>query len=583
MTRTMVLIGAGLLFGGATFYACTDGGGQGRQTPVAGGPSAPTPPPAQAPDPDPAPPDYSPLAFAQARIGQVDNPEAVIPPQCYTKTDGDFNPCWTCHTAVTQRNHKGDWALQAEYAFSDLGLTNHWTNLFEDYSSDVAAISDEEMLEYIREDNYTPFMAAMAKEVGYAGWTPDMDFSAGFDEEGFANDGSWWRAFRYKPFLGTFWPTNGATDDVLIRLPAKYYTDDNGNESVEIYKANLAILEASITTPGSLTAQPDREIEPVNEIIAGVDLNGDSLLSESVTRVTQLPEFYVGAAFDVPVKKNLYPKGVEFLHTVRYIDPESPNLLSERMKEVRYSVKYRETDQWAVSNFYEREDNAKEEEKLPIFQGAGTSGFVNEIGWRLQGFIEDDLGRLRAQTDQEHYYCMGCHSNIGVTMDQTFGLPRKVPGADGWGHQDLAGIPDVPQHGHREPEILTYFKRNGGGDEFRNNDEVLARFFSNGQVDEAAVRRAAPGGDRDIRHLVVPSNERAFALNKAYMALVRQQQFVFGRDPMLTPPENVHPFIEEISAGLDPDEIFTDGSIWLDWSDWLNRSAPVSGADSSSD
>ena len=27
----------------------------------------------------------------------VYNPEAVIPPQCYTRTEGVFNPCYVCH------------------------------------------------------------------------------------------------------------------------------------------------------------------------------------------------------------------------------------------------------------------------------------------------------------------------------------------------------------------------------------------------------------------------------------------------------------------------------------------------------
>jgi hypothetical protein len=44
--------------------------------------------------------------------------------------------------------------LQESYAFPDYALTNHWTNLFKDRSQQVAAISDEEILAYIRKDNY---------------------------------------------------------------------------------------------------------------------------------------------------------------------------------------------------------------------------------------------------------------------------------------------------------------------------------------------------------------------------------------------------------------------------------------------
>ena len=510
--------------------------------------------------------DYQPLALARAKKGQVSNSEAVIPPQCYTKTDGQFNPCWVCHVEQTPRNHKADWQLQTAYAFSDLGLTNHWENLFKDFSSVTATISDDDMLAYIRQDNYSAFKEAIAKEELYAGWMPDIDLHAGFDNEGFAVDGSWWRSFRYKPFLGTFWPTNGATDDVMIRLPERFYSLASGEASREIYKINLAILEASMTSGGPLNAHVVRDVEPLDETLIGQDLNADGKISTGVTQIVGLPGFYVGGASDYPVKKNLYPKGTEFLHTVRYLDPESPNWLSKRLKEVRYSLKFRETDRWALNRYYEHEDNNKDEEILPLFQGNGASGMLNEIGWRLHAFIEDGQGRLRAQTDQEHYFCMGCHSNIGVTVDQTFSFPRKVPGSYGWGEINLAGIPDVPQAGHDKPEIMTYFERNGGGDEYRNNDEIISRFFDEGVLNEAEVARAAVGGDKDIRHLIFPSNDRAYALNKAYMALVREQSFDLGRDPMISSPKNVHKKIVEVSAGLPKDKIFRDGTLWLDWS-----------------
>ena len=117
---------------------------------------------------------------------------------------------------------------------------------------------------------------------------------------------------------------------------------------------------------------------------------------------------------------------------------------------------------------------------------------LNDFGWQLQGFIEDARGRLRVQTEEETRFCMGCHSTIGVTVDQTFSFARKVPGTAGWRHQDLRGILDVPQAGHPEPEILTYFKRVGGGDGFRANTEILDRFFPTGALAVDKVLRAAP-------------------------------------------------------------------------------------------
>ena len=509
---------------------------------------------------------YNPLAYALETKKQVYNREAVIPPQCYTKTDSQFNPCWTCHTREHQRNVKGDWVLQTAYAFSDEGLTNQWKNLFTDFSDVTAEISDKAMLDYIRQDNYNEFKAAMQHVTKYAGWRPDVDLDKGFDKQGFALDGSGWRSFRYKPFLGTFWPTNGATDDVFIRLAKKFYTDIQGNQSKEIYKINLAILEAALTHGPIVTPDVNRVVEPLNEKIAGIDLNGDGQLTENITTIKRLPKFYVGAAHEHPVKNNLYPKHTEFLHTVRYLDPKSPNWLSKRIKEVRYSRKTHETDDWSLSRFYEHEVNSKENDKLPLFKVSPTTGIFNEASWKLQAWIEDEHGRLRTQTDQEHYFCMGCHSNIGVTVDQTFSFARKVPGKSGWGIVNLAGIPDVPQLGHNEPEILTYFKRAGGGDEYRNNTEILERFFPEGKLNEEEILRASASGDKDMRYLVLPTQKRAYALNKAYMALVKKQRFDLGRDPMLTPPKNVHQKITEISAGLPADKIFQDGVLWLDWS-----------------
>ena len=43
-----------------------------------------------------------------------------------------------------------------------------------------------------------------------------------FESNGIAKDGSGWVAFNYKPLPSTFWPTNGSTDDVMIRLSEKF-------------------------------------------------------------------------------------------------------------------------------------------------------------------------------------------------------------------------------------------------------------------------------------------------------------------------------------------------------------------------
>lgn len=510
---------------------------------------------------------YDPLALARRTDGQIANREAVIPPQCYTRTDGVANPCWTCHTISTFPNDLSDWELQEEYAFSEAGLTNHWANLFVDLSSEIAAISDDDILAHVRADNYTPLAQAMAAVADYPGYVPDLDLVRGFDEAGFARDGSGWRAFRYKPFPGTFWPTNGSADDVFIRLPAAFRQAADGTASLAVYRVNLAILEASLASaPRIRDADIVWPTEPLDEVAASLDLDRDGALSPGATRIAGLPARFVGAAAGVTVARGLYPEGTEFLHSVRYLDPDAPSMIAARMKELRYARKVKFLDSWAILRSYAEELDHKERGLPPLFTGSPDIGLRNDFGWQLQGFIEDAEGRLRLQTEEEHYYCMGCHSTLGVTADQTFAFPRKLPGSAGWGYQDLAGIPDVPQVGHDAPEILTYFRRVGGGDEFRANAEILARFFPGGALDEAAVRRAAPGGDQDIRALILPSRERAIQLGKAYLALVRRQDFTRGRDAMLAPPANVHRAIVNGATDLAAaGKVFPDGRLQLDW------------------
>ena len=509
---------------------------------------------------------YDPFSAAAAEklIGNV---EAGVPPQCYTRTGANSNPCWTCHTSRNGRNQTDDWRLQQRYDFSDLGRTNHWTNLFQDRRAAIAGIGDAEALAYIRQDNYTALRPALLAQAGYQGWVPDLDYRQGFDAEGFARDGSDWRAFRYKPFPGTFWPTNGSTDDVLIRLPARFRTDAAGHPSRAVYKANLAILEAAMAVPDTVPdAKLSRSIEPIDEAIAGIDLDGDGRIGGSVNRIRGLPAHYAGAAAGEAVLRYDYPQGTEFLHTVRYVDPDAPELMSARFKEVRYAIKRfqlnEQTRQWR----YDEEAQERDIGGLPHYSGTSYSGQTNAFGWRLQGYIEDAAGRLRLQSREEQIYCMGCHTGIGVTVDQTFSLPRKVPGAAGWGPQSLAGIQDVPQAGSKEPEILRYLRRVGGGDEFRANTEMLERYFPGGKLDTAKVRRAAPGGKGDIRDLITPSRSRALQLDKAYMLIVREQSFIHGRDALLAPAANVHAQLDNNDTALKASgRTYRDGRLWLDW------------------
>lgn len=536
--------------------------------------SAPTPTPAAtAPrhhgekGPGPGAEGYHPLAHARARGDRLDNREAPIPLACYTKTGGESNPCWACHTESAYPNLLSDAHQQVAYAFSDYGRENRWANAFVDRREAIAAIDDTTVLAWIRRDNYSPARAILQGQVTEWAYPFDLDVHRGFDDEGFARDGSQWRAFRYKPFVGTFWPTNGSTDDVLVRLPARFREQD-GQRSLAVYRINLALVEASLASdPRIADADVRWPTEPLDETAVGVDLDGDGTLRAGTTSLQGLPSHYVGDAEGHPLARGTYPAGTEFLHSVRYLDPDAPGMLAVRMKELRYLRKEEEHSRERYFSKYAQEADDKEAGLLPRYHGNAETGLRSTFGWRVQGYIEDAEGRLRLQTFEEHHACMGCHTGIGVTADGTFSFARKVPGAAGWGHQRIDDVPDVPQVGHAEPEVLTYLRRVQGGDELRANDELLARFFPGGELDEAEVRRAAPGGDRRLPYLVAPSRARALQLDKAYLVLVREQSFERGRDALLTPPAHVYRRIDGESTGLaEAGRVYRDGTLRLDWS-----------------
>ncbi len=489
------------------------------------------------------------------------NAEAIIPPMCYTKTDGEHNPCYVCHqNPVSGReNTMADGGLQIAYAFSDVGMKNHWKNLFEDRSEAVAKISDEEIIQWVAEDNYSDLPKRLKSE-GFKGWIPDLKNlqrgAKAFDKNGFAKDGSQWVAFNYKPLPSTFWPTNGSTDDVMIRLPEAFRQDVNGEHSLDIYAANLAIVEANIKGLKQISTIP------VDEKAINKDLNGDGSLTE-ITEIS-VTDSFVGAAEDSYIDPYMYPAGTEFLHTVRYLgfDKNGDITISKRMKEVRYMKKWKDVLKQSYKREYQLENFAKEAGQLPSYVLAGDWGLDNGFSWSIQGFIEDAKGNLRESTYEENLFCMGCHTSIGATIDKTFSFARKVDGAQGWGYIDLKGMPDAPNMGETKGEIATYLERVGGGGEFRSNPEMQARFFNaEGKLDHQAIKAA-----RDVYDLIVPSRERALTLNKAYKAIVDEQDFLYGRDATVTPPVNVYDFIDNDTAPTLPANLFHQWDIRLDWS-----------------
>jgi hypothetical protein len=507
------------------------------------------------------------------------NPTAYIVSQCYTKTTDEagavHNPCYTCHTRSRVPTYINDQGLQKAYSFPEPARVNPWTNLFVDRSAAVAAISDTDIITYIRGDNYHAPNGGIAlvkrlenlpsgwdynKDGRWSGYVPDCYFL--FDGEGFdvAPDGreTGWRAFTYIPVAGTFWPTNGSTDDVLIRLPEAYRQDAKGRPDRAVYKLNLAIVEA-------LLKRADVAIPKTDETRYGVDLDRNGKLGKAVKIAYDFAPLegrtmhYVGRAKilqDVgkaPLAGGLYPLGTEFLHSVRYIDVNDKTgkiAMAARMKELRYMIKtrwqtYADREEAALAEAKERDDFP---DRIAQFDGDVETGISNGTGWRLQGFIEDAKGDLRPQTFEETVFCMGCHGGIGSTDDDTFAFPRKVAGNApqwGWGHwtqgPGLRGLPELVR-ADGAPEFAHYLKTNGAGDEFRGNAEVRERFFSgDGTLRDDQLAQVR----NDLAALLYPSRERALSLNKAYRVIVKEQSFIKGRDATITPQSTVHRSVAE--------------------------------------
>lgn len=525
------------------------------------------------------------LAAPGARAERVDlltsalhNKTAYIPAQCYTRTEDaegrTHNPCATCHVSSRAPHYINDDDLQTAYSFPEPALKNPWTNLFVDRRAAVDAVPDDEITAYVRQDNYFDAQGDIilagklahppaAWDVGgdgvWSGYVPDVAYE--FDAEGFDigpdRQPTGWRAFAYYPVNGAFWPTNGSTDDVLIRLPAIYRQAENGTPDRLVYKTNLAIAEA-------LMKRTSVPIDPTDETALGVDLDRDGRLGQAIRVAFAWPPgqdggmSWVGAARraqaqgEAPLAAGLYPLGTELLHSVRYIDIDDASgeiRMSRRLKELRYMRKTR----W--QSYFDRQEGmlaeAKERvafpDRIALFFGSSEEGISNGTGWRLQGFIEDAAGDLRPQSFEETVFCIGCHGGVGANDDDTFAFPRKLPAtaqAGGWSHWSQAGLYRIPEliRADGAPEYAHYLAVNGAGDELRGNMEVVRRYLT----DTGALKPSEVAGFRgDISRLLYPSRERALTLNKAYREIVREQSFVRGRDATVEPQQNVHRQVEQ--------------------------------------
>lgn len=516
--------------------------------------------------------------LADITADRVSNRVSYIPPQCYTNPVdgvGDVkNPCYACHTESKRPNFLNDVDVQLTYSFPESGLVNNWSNIYKDRTADIAAISDHEMLSYVREGNYFSenggiiLAAKLATPPAewdrngdgqWGGYVPDAWFN--FDTKGFdiAPNGEYsgWRVFAYYPFPGTFMPTNGSTDDVMMRLPTMFRQLADGTFDVQTYIVNFAIVEA-------MMKEQDIVIDEVDEARWGVDLDKNGVIGMTSRIVyewapkEQRLMSYVGAAkaaFDagtIKMAARMFPVGTEFLHSVRYIDIDDSTgstRMASRMKELRYSVKQDWRTYFDWRNLVDDEIKERHDfpERAKTVYGNMEEGVYAKHGWLYQGFIEDDAGQLRPQSYQENVFCLGCHGFIGVHNDTVLSFNRKFDNNSafrrGWYHwseKDLSGIAD-PLREDGQGEFAFYLQHNPTGNEYRNNDEVLNKFFNadGSQKPEAFAKLAT-----DISYLFMPSAERALQLNKAYRVVVKEQSFSAGREAVVTPYDKVFHEVE---------------------------------------
>jgi hypothetical protein len=541
-------------------------------------------------------PVYDGVDITSKNIKNMDS--VYISPQCYTKTQDNkgntFNPCYSCHINSSAPNFIDDFDLQAAYDFSESSNKNPFTNSFKDRTTLVEKIADKEILSYINQSNYKSsdgriiiadklnydlpskwdFAYDRKKDGKWKGYIPDSYFN--FDDEGFDKDlngvYTGWRAFAYTPFLGTFWPTNGSVDDVLIRLPKSMMQDEKGNFSKEIYKINLAIVE-------SMIKKQDIKLDfEVDESKYNVDLNHNNLVDKTSIIVykwnkpdalSKYPKviyknYYVGLAKKelienkLHISPGLYPDGTEFLHSVRYIgiDEQKNSIkMSPRMKELRYTKKTSWNNYSQLSNAAQSEIKEKDAfpERLRGVKGDMEKGLSNGLGWVYQGFIEDKNGNLRPQSYEETLSCIGCHSGIGATTDSSFAFPRKFDEKNAWYHwtkKDLKGTKDRVLS-NKKGEFAFYLEQNRAGDEYRANEEIKNKFFDkDGKLIQSEVDKIKD----DITYLIYPSVKRAIKLNKAYKVIVDEQSFIYGKDAHIKPlDDSVHKEVEPgKSTGITP-------------------------------
>ena len=407
------------------------------------------------------------------------NPDPAIPPQCWVETGyGTQNACLYCHTDYLASIGHGNALRLAEdqvlYSFAGPEL-NHilWRNVIAPEEVDArlaaegVALPDIGDVDYVRRDNWSPAYAR-ARPEGNAGWMntdrPDDELALfpaldpnhlfpydpadptsggahGYvDPEGFVRDSggrpTGWRSVNFLPY-GIFTPLTGSVSGIYVRLPRPFMTS-GGEISLEAYKANLELLERNVK----------------NRLLEG-------------------ESHYLGDASSVRVRRGFFPVGAELAHPLHYVDLradgeagpsvdgvvgnhaptyEFPGTRSKRLKEMRFMYKWQDVALEDLAGAGDEEDG---EETIVGREGQGW--IDNAAGWILAAFIEDRQGNLRTQTTEELVQCLGCHGNVGNTVDSVWSLQRKLPGELGWREMDYGGYDSRRPHETR----LEDYRREG--------------------------------------------------------------------------------------------------------------------------
>ncbi|MDX9846526.1 MAG: hypothetical protein RBT74_06055 [Tenuifilaceae bacterium] len=387
------------------------------------------------------------------------NEEPNIPAQCWIKTSyGTQNACKYCHTDyLSTIEHGNNFPIsddQITYSFPTKNLNRilwqniiYPQNIIERLKSEGIEIPKLDDVDYVRHDNWSATFNVIRGN-GNKSWlnsgspnanyilfpalnpnhlypfvpnNPTNNGANGYiNPEGFVVDESekltGWRAINFFPYA-IFTPLTGSVSGIYIRLPEIFMTQ-NGQFDIEIYKQNLDLLEKNIK----------------NHSLSQTHFSGD--------------------AKKIGTKKGFYPVGTEFAHPLHYVDLladgqtgeavdgvlasegilyEFPGTRSKRVKEIRYMYKWKEVDIDDIGDEEGEEGEEGEEVEFGVYYGKEGQGWVdNGAGWIIAAFIENRHGELRPQTTEELAQCIGCHSNVGNTIDAVWSFQRKLPGLEGW-------------------------------------------------------------------------------------------------------------------------------------------------------